>query len=189
MSRLIRTQITPLQSPGRDDLAAPGLAAQLTAEEASAALVAMLAGHPLQSIEEVREVAGRIRARQRRSADALIADVKALGLQIVQIIVGDESAAAGLNLTDAKAQGRKLARRWSDLCEEIWARPVRTPQDAIPLAYVALFHSQMIEPSRLQSDKPFAKLVLAVLDLECVATKSDTESLPAPPCRRRMRAA
>jgi hypothetical protein len=47
----------------------------------------------------------------------------------------------------------------------------------------------MIEPSRLQSDKPFAKLLLAVLDLECVAAKSDTQSLPASPCRRRMRAA
>jgi hypothetical protein len=126
----------------------------------------MLAGHPLQSIDEIREVAGRIRARQRRSADTLIADVKTLGLQIAQIMAGDDRVAAGLRPIDAQARGRDLAQRWNGLCEEIWARPVRTAQDAVAHAYLALFHARITAPGRITPDKPLAKLILAVLELE-----------------------
>jgi hypothetical protein len=139
--------------------------ADLTAEEASAALVAMLGGRTLTSIDEIREVAEHLRARRHRPTGALIADIKAVGQQLVQAMAGDDMVAAGPNQLAAQARGRALAKCWNALCDEVWERPVEGLQDAVALAYVAIFNAQATEPERL-GDVPFVKLCLAVIDLE-----------------------
>ena len=132
----------------------------LSLEEASAALVAMLSGRPAGSIEEIRAVVGHLKARQRRSTSDLIADVKAIGLQLLAAMEGTDMVVAGPD------QSRALAKSWDALCEEVWARPIQGPLDVVVHAYVALFTAQATDPARIASDIPFVKLCLAVIELE-----------------------
>src|SRR5450631_1736974 len=86
---------------------------QLTAEEASAALVALLGGRALTSIDEIRAVVAHLKARRHRPAGALIADIKAVGQQLVQAMAGDDMVVASPNQLAAQARGRALAKCWN----------------------------------------------------------------------------
>ena len=139
----------------------------LSLEEASAVLVSLLSGHTPSSLDEIRDIAERLKGRGRRSTQDLIAEIKVVGQQLVQAMAGDDMVVAGPNLLAAQARGRALAKSWNALCQEVWSRPARAPEDAIPYAYVALFHTYIQSESiGIETVIPFVKLVLAVLETE-----------------------